>query len=498
MAYIPQVPENERNKFGLTDPTTPTPAQGGGSSGAATQGQGGAAPGVGTPTQFGSNAAKLSDYLKANEPQVAAFGDKVAGKLTEGYNQAKGGIDTGFGTFGQQVSQGYSPYNEELVNRAAATPSEFVKNQEDVNKFKSIYNNQYQGPQNFEGTDIYSGINRDINKAVENSNLVNNFSGLGSYLRNFMGTGQNTPGMNTLDTALLQRSKPASDKIRSAAAPYKDLSNYLGTKTQEANQLVQGAKGAADLAKDTARSKFVGEGGAVPTFEKGIQDKTQTARNEAAQRSKAVEDFIDYGNFSNVTRMMNPDHNQVFQDMGLRPEQLYAADIFSGVKGIQPNWANYLQKTLPEVGLTPQNVASSDDYANYLALSQLTGQDPTLLNQSTMGQAGTGNTDLIDFGNFDQLVNELKAAPYLPNVGQNTTYEGLMDQYFRQVDARNNPQPPIAPPDNVYGNRLPTDPGMVEPPLPPPVPPPPQPGAGTPSQPIPGQPDQVGYGYRFF
>src|SRR5690242_8717920 len=110
MAYVPQqIPDEEQNKFANPNQTTPNPIppQGTGSAGAGAGGR--AAPGMGTPTQFGSNAAKLSDYLKANEEQVGQFGQQVAGDLTNRYNQTMGNINQGFGDFNQQLQANYTP-----------------------------------------------------------------------------------------------------------------------------------------------------------------------------------------------------------------------------------------------------------------------------------------------------------------------------------------------------------------------------------------------------
>jgi len=421
MAYVPQqIPDEEKNQFGSKNPTTPNPVppQTGGSSGAAAQGGGPAAPGVGTSTQFGSNAAKLSDYLKANAPQVQDFGNKVAGNLTGQYNQAMGAVDTGFGDFNTQVNQGYAQPNQELVKQAAANPTEFAKNPENVKGFQSQYNNSYTGPQNFESSDSYGNINNQVNKAVQDAGLTKSASGLGSYLNNYMGTGTNTPGMQTLDTALLQRSPEASQAIQNAAKPFSGLTDYFSGKTAAANQNVANAKQTADANRADVQGQF---NSLLPNLQNDINSRVSNQQGQATSELTAMNDLIARGNLSpEELSALGIDQGQ-YNNLFSQYDQLKAVDPYTNFSP-----ANYFSTTPNPAAVTPGEVATPDEYARAAALSQLTGQQ-SFLNPNEMGTSGTAPID-TNFNINDAmsyLQNELKRFKPPPTGGGGTNSVGF-------------------------------------------------------------------------
>lgn len=386
MAYISQqIPDEEKNKFGRSEDTTPNPLppQTGGST--TPQGQGGI-PGVASSTQFGSNAANLSDYLKANESQVEDFGNKVAGNLTEGYNNALGAVDQGFSDFNNQVNAGYTPNDSNFVNQATSNPTDFVKNPDNVSKFQKLYNDQYTGPQNFESGDSYANINNQVNQATQNAGLTKSFSGLGSYLNNFMGTGGNTPGMNTLDTALLQRSPTASKAIQTAAAPYENLGSYLSGKASTANQNVANAKDVASQTAQGIQNQFNGEGGIVPTFQNNINQRFNQQSTQATNELNAMNKLKSGG-------VLNP---QEIQMLGITPEQYGSyrnmlANLNSGGMD-QYNPSGFFTKNINPGDVTLSSSANPDEFAISQALAQLTGQN-SFLNQDEANLSGTAPYD---------------------------------------------------------------------------------------------------------
>lgn len=390
MAYVAKdLPENEQNKFGPTGPTTAFPAQipqTGGSAGSA-QAKG-APPGVGTSTQFGSNASKLSDYLSANAPNIEQFGNKIAGDLTQGYSQAQQGIDTGYQNFNNQVNSGYSQANPDLVNQAASNPTKFASNPDNVKQFQSLYNNQYKGPENFESTQPYSDINSSVNKAVENASLASSPQGLGTYLSGSGYSPFSTQGVKSLDTALIQGNSGARNAISTAAQPYQNLSGYLSNKTSDANKNVATAKQNAQQTSQDVQNRFTGAGGVVPTFQADIQKRVGDTQNQEISRNKAVEDFISGNatdedlNLLNITPQQKTD---LFNDAAyLKP---YVGNIDLGRFSTGPTGMD---------DYSPEKIATPDDYAMAAALSQLTGQ-PGSLDQSKASLAGTSPSDFRGF-----------------------------------------------------------------------------------------------------
>lgn len=431
MAYIKQIPEKEKNLFARSDQTTPTPlpTPTGGEAISGAQAGSGVAPGMASSTQFGSNAAKLSDYLKANEPQVAEFGNQVAGKLTEGYNSALGAIDQGFGNFNEQVNKGYAQDNGDLINQATTNPTEFVKNPENVNAFKSLYNNSYSGPDNFEGTDIYANVNNQVTKAVDDANLVDNFGGLQTYLDNNIGGPGMTQGMKTLNTALLQKSPEASEKIRSAAQPTKGLTDYLGQKKTAANEAALNAKSEADRISQQVKGAFTGEGGVIPTAQQNLQNKFSSAKQKESEDAALQRKVLDFGSRLptgnigyQVTDSNLPDaelsleqSEELARDLGLTIDELgelfnlkqIAAQGFgSEVPGINVNLSDYFTETPSDV-MSLQNATSQEDYDLFQALSQLSGDNSIALPGTP--QPGFNSSAFDKEGAFNRL-NQLKAA----------------------------------------------------------------------------------------
>lgn len=380
MAYVQQqqIPEDEQNKFGRTGETTPSPvpAESGGSVGSGTQGQGGsAAPGVGTSTQFGSNAAKLSDYLKVNEPQVQEFGNEVAGNLTQGYNSALSGVDQGYNQFNQDVSKGYVPNNQDLVNRATTDPTNFVKNQGDVDAFRSLYNNSYGGPQNFESTNAYSTANQNVNKAVQNANMVGSESGLKSYLNTNMNKGGGTDGMQTLNTTLLQRSPEASKAIREAAQPYQGLTSYLSNKTNEANQAATTAREGVNQARESLQNSFTGQNGLLPTLKNNLSSRLdQTRQEKGAGVSNAIRDYQE-GNATPEQMAMLGFNMDDMSDKSLSNYWKFGQDLDRDYN-VNTNYNSiFSPQSADTVYGSPGSVANQDDIAMAQALAQLTGGD---------------------------------------------------------------------------------------------------------------------------
>lgn len=416
MAYIPQqIPEKEQNQFGLKTDTTPNPIppQTGGSAGTASQGPGGA-PGQATSTQFGSNASKLSDYLKANEPQVNEFGQKVAQNLTNDYNSTLSAVDTGFQDFGQQVNQGYTAPNQDIVNQAVQNPTEFVNNPENVSQFQSLYNDEYKGPQNVESWQPYSDINSKVNQSVQNAGLTKDFSGLGSYLNNFMGTGQNTKGMQTLDTALLQRSPTARTAIETAAQPFQGLSDYLTGKVKSGNENVASAKDTANQTKQNAQNQFIGQGGVIPTLQNDISNRLTQTRG---QQSNAVDQaIINYQNGEATPQDLqllgfNPD------DLGDKAlsNQWQVGKALNTDYGVPTDWSSFFTKQSPDVIYgSPGSVATPEEIAKSQALSQLTGNDLSSWLGSTSPAGSMVNTDKAGLGELGMNLSQRDTDAILP------------------------------------------------------------------------------------
>lgn len=400
MAYIPQqIPEDQKNIFASTSPTTPNP-QSSGSVGAVPAG--GAAPGVATPTQFGSSASRLTDYLKANQQQVQDFGNKVASDLTNQYNQTLGSINQGVNQFGQQVGQGYTPPDQNRLSEAATNPTEFVKNPQNVQDFQSWYNSSYTGPQNFEGSSIYSNLNNQVNKAVENADLTKTLSGLGTYLGT-NGRGVNsTGGINTLDAALLARNPQSREAIQSAASPYKTLNDYLSQQTSQSDADIAKAKETANTNRTSIQNQFTGEGGLVPTLTNTLNQQLSTARGGYDQQyNQALNAFRNGTLTPEQAKFLGFNPNDI-SDKALMG-QGKTADILRQDYGLSIPLQNYFTTPPADVVYSNLNSAATPEQAAYeAALQQLTGMDAGINENLPLGYQNQISISRPELGQLSQ------------------------------------------------------------------------------------------------
>lgn len=343
-----------------------------------------AAPGSGptgakTPTGAASQQApaqpftNLQTYLSANAPQVKQQADTISGNLTNQYGQIQSDIDQGVQDFGSDVASGYAAPNQQVVDTAAANPTEFVKDPNNVKAFQGQLNNKYTGPSNFESTSGYAGLNDKVTKAKENADLLKSPSGISTYLQ---GSGGNsTAGENTLDSALLQQSPEAIQQVRAAASPFSQLSDYLSGKVSTADQVAQAAPGAAKQAADYAAGKFTGAGGVVPKFANDINTGAANAETSRNDYNKSLTDYL-----TQIAPLLQQAH--IYGGVG--------GDQNLGFDTVENPYSPSNQIVNP---ISAANYASADQYAEAMALQQLMGGNLNLpISEDTSGQAGTAPT----------------------------------------------------------------------------------------------------------
>lgn len=412
MAFLP--PE-QQNQFAPQGQTTNNPSgmagtpppQAGGSSGSGTGAQkAGGTPSGGTPTQFGSSASKLGDYLSANAPQIGQQAQTVTNNLNNQYGQVQGDITNAVNQFGQQVQGGYTAGNQDLVNQAFANPTQFASDPNNVKAFQSQYNDTYSGPQNFESTSPYGNIQNEVNSAVQNAGLLNSQAGLQQYLGQ-TGKGNQTRASNTLDALLLQGNQGAKQQIQQAAGQFKGLTDQFGNAVQGANQNVTAAQQAADQARQYAQQQA---GTATNQFNTQLQDALKQAQNQTSAYNQTIPGFQsglealnqgvnNWNNFTNtswdpnfgfatvgmqnptsgvdVPQMMNaPTQNQVATQDQLAQQQalntllgnnnLNAIDPNSAVGGYNAPTASSLSPYAQQIMDNLTN-ASNDTYQKWIA-----------------------------------------------------------------------------------------------------------------------------------
>lgn len=420
MAFVGSTPEEEQKNNQGQPGQNPLSQQAPVSTSSAPGAGPGAAPASSASGAVASNQASpqpftnLQAYLTANAPQIEGMGGQIAGKINEGYGKVQNDITAGTEGFKNQVSGGYAAPNADVVNQATSNPTQFVSDPNNVKAFQAQLNNQYTGPSNFEGSDYYANLNKEVQDAAGKANLVNTPSGMQTYLQ---GIEQNpTAGDTTLDQVLLYGSPTALNTVKGAASQAAGLPDYLSSVIPGQNQSVQDAIAAANASREAARGKL-----------------SETGTNFASDLQKRVDEA--QKNYS----LYNQDVGQLrgtAQDINSQIQAYLAAN--PNLKLDRSN--NYLQPwmDLGEATNAPNagNVAGAGDYATQAALAQLAGDSGLFngpLDQSGASQAGTFGLPLdlqTAIANKDIPASMQKELEALSGqiTGAYKPYESLMNQ----------------------------------------------------------------------
>lgn len=462
MAFVKSpLPQEEQNQLAPTGQTTPNPAQPpppnvqtGGSAG---QGGGsggpGGTPGVGSPTQFGSSASKLGDYLTANADQVQGMANQVAGQIGGQYNTAKGGIDQAAQQFGSQVQGGYTPLDPTLIGQVKSNPVEAASKPENVSAFQKQFNSQYTGPTSFEGSDLYGGASQKASSAVQQAGLLGSYSGLSGYLQNNIETNA-TPGQNTLDTVLLQGNQPAYQTVQNAAKPFTGLQDYLTNISGQQNQGIQQAQQSAANTRQAAQQAIKDVSNPlVEQLNTGYQKGFQGAQDYNTGLN-TIAGKIANNNFSGLT---GAEQNQVGFNPALLPLMQQYPNIFPTQAQANPiSWSNYFTQGDQAKVPTPANTVTPDQLAQFNAISSLSGSSPEGVNftmpQQLEGSAGVGGK-LPQYGNLEagQAISSAYEPMYASlQPGQRPDIDSYMNS-LRSMLGQNQPAPQPTTPQPPSG-----------------------------------------------
>lgn len=372
MAFAPD--PNDPNKQGAPSspnplaqqaPVTTSSAPGAGPAAPGTSGTG--APSSSTPSQPFVN---LQEYLTANAPQIQAEGQNLAGQLTAGATKATNDINAAKTAFDAQVAGGYTPTDQNLLSEVQANPTAVASDPAKVKAFQDESNSTYTGPSNFEMAPGTVDLNKEIESANADAALVNSPGGLQTYFQSI--EPNPTPGKTTLDSVLFGGDPNAMAAVSSAAAPYKDVTQYLTDTTNAANQEVSDAQAAAQAAAANAKAAV-----AVPE-----QSLISGITGNLTANQKA---YTDYNSALDAIRAVlnTPFGASLSADqeakLGITPgsfEQLEAINnVGNGFPTFNPLLpANYYMP--PSYSPTAPSLASSataDQRAELAALEQLTG-----------------------------------------------------------------------------------------------------------------------------
>lgn len=409
MAYIDQPGQTEQDKLNQQSPLNQPPTTGTAI---------GTGAGDKTPNQPSSSVApapftNLGSYLQVNAPQIQGMAEKVAGQLGQTYDTAKGAVDTGSQAIQNQIAAGYAAPNPELVEQAAANPTEFASTPENVAAFQAQYGNQYTGPASAEVTPDYTTTQGAVQKAVNDAANLGNYGGLQSYLTTNLETNP-TQAMSALDTALLNQSPEAISQINTAAGRFPGLTDYFNQMLTQQNQNIAGAQTAAQTAAQAAQNRFIGEGGVVPTYENTLTNRVNDLRSQMAGQESTLLNYLKQPSFSVGTRGQGPYPADILAGLNMTNDSMSSLAYRNAIlraygNTINPTTGNpfytgeidfskYANPINPEVGIQLQNAATPEDYAKFAALQLLTGNNlGNFLNQENLAQAGQTPTNYLNF-----------------------------------------------------------------------------------------------------
>lgn len=330
----------------------------------------------------GSGFTNLQKYLNANQQGASNLAGKVAGDISGKVNEATEAFNPAVDAFGQKVQQGTNTFNQNLLNQAAADPSQYVANA-DVQKQLS---GTYAGPQNFAGSDEDLGLQKKITAATDTAGLADTVEGRTQLLRNLTNPNkvQASTGSLNLNQYFLQNSQPAYNQIATAAAGAKPLEDRYKEVTNQAMDKVKAGVDASAQTKQQALSflqnKYDTQLGSIQE----LINQREAEQNANAGNTTALQQALQSGNVT----------PELLAQMNVTPGQWAAFQAAkqqaSQFGGGQVDLANFLQSgTGGTVGSA--DVLTDAQKADLNALGNLIGQQTTY---STGTQGQKANLDL--------------------------------------------------------------------------------------------------------
>ena len=302
------------------------------------------------------------------------FGNQFAGKVLGESAEAGKQIGEASNQFKGQVDQSKVSANPDLVNRAIANPTDFVKDQSNVDAFAKQRDAQYKGPSSISETpDLYNRAYGATQKAVSSARAAQTEPGRFTLLDTYFGKPQYSQGQKSLDNLLLSGDQNAEQGIRQAKENALAQQSSLGQKSNELSNYAAQARGATESARNAAR-------GAV-----GLGDNGQlTDTSPSKSLYKDIENRVSGINAGNAGKYSSDLSSlKIGQISKAEANRLGISDLI-GKEYYNLDPSSYLRKgeeaTIPKA-------ASKEEQAKLAALSKLSGVENTLLPDA--GTAGT-------------------------------------------------------------------------------------------------------------
>ncbi len=371
----------------------------------------------------------LQAYLTANAPQAAQMGQNIANNLENTATKVTGDINADQAAFDANVQANNTAPNSQLVEEAAANPTEFVQDPNNVAAFIAQEDAAYGGPASFEASPYYQSLDQEVQSAVSDTPNITTPAGIEQLV-----AGQETNptlGMENLDQLLLEGTPGATAPIAPAVAEDQALTGTLGSTASTEDAAIQQAAADDAAAQTGVQSTFLtGPNAVVPTWESNLASELEAAQNADTAYNGVLSSGISTANpeLQSLEELLNTDlsslgpvlgtvENDIGNSAGAQPYlQAVENEYQQAVNPIEANLNDWLNATPQTTAPTEADVATSQDYATEQALQELLGSGlgVTPINQSTASEAGTYTVPSLPTASLDdsgliQYLNDLTA-----------------------------------------------------------------------------------------
>ena len=363
----------------------------------------------------GSGFVGLDQYMNANKGNK--FGNQFTGKVQGSVDTAKQTLNQSADAFSNASNQGATKWNDVqgqvkgIVDNAGDATTK-----EDAAKVQGFANAKYQGPENFLGTAYGTQAQGSVQKASQQAKALQSEGGRFALLDQYFGRPQYNMGQKSLDNLLVQSAPGVAARAQNIGTQAKQVSATAGQKNQELDNLAAANRQATlDASKQT--KDYLGQ--AKTGFETDLNKRYSdyTAANDA---------------YNSALR------NDVSDD-ALGADTLGLYGLNEGQDLYNVNLGNYIQDNPQD---SKGQFASDADYARYLALSQLAGDDPTTLLADDRANAGTAvgmGRATVDKNRLQSDIQasrtgyeQAKENPFISYDDFIRQYGAALDQGFRQ------------------------------------------------------------------
>lgn len=390
MAFANQIDDEDENIEGQ-------PVQAGGTS-SIISGQGAtatstaptpAAAPAGTATGAGGNFVGIQQYINANKPQSAKLANQVGGYVEDLGENARNELSTAQSGYNSAVGSNTVEYNkglfDEVGQNAAQVAADAAKKAE-VEKQRTA---QYKGPSSFLESEFYNPAQAAVKAATSASDQTSNEEGQKQMLGQFQQQPRVNQGALAFDSALLSSDPTARARLEAARVANSDLQGSLDRTISEGLTKAQQAAATTAATKASANENLNTQ---LSDFDTMLKNKVASLTSQS--KSQADNLITALRNGTNLT-------DAQVKSLGISKEQY--TNLLADMNLLKNTFGNskyvdlspYATKVGVDGQINAQNAASAEDYARYIALNDLMGQQGQLLTDPTKA-GGAANIKYAD------------------------------------------------------------------------------------------------------